>query len=142
MGTMLAHLEELLTEASSHLPDVTTRRAFGSVGFYVDAKMFALAYGRGERLGVKLPAAADFAEAMALDGSEPWAPHGAPMGSWVLLPARFADDLDALGPWVRRAHALVRAAPSEAAPPKRARASTKARPAAAAAERAPGKRTR
>jgi TfoX/Sxy family transcriptional regulator of competence genes len=118
-------LRELLDTATAPLGAVEQRRAFGSVGYYVDGRMFALAYGRGERIGVKLPEAAAFAEAMALPDAEPWAPHGAPMTGWVLLPADLHDDSRALAAWVGRAHTLVQAAPDEVLAPSRgARASS------------------
>jgi TfoX/Sxy family transcriptional regulator of competence genes len=111
---MLPYLKELLDDATAHLPGVRPRRAFGSWGFYVDERMFALAYGREDRLGVKLPDDEAFAAARDLPGAALWAPHGAPMSGWVLLPADLHDDRDALARWVERACRLVRAAPAEA----------------------------
>jgi hypothetical protein len=114
VGRMLPFLKGLLDEATARLPGVATRRAFGSWGYYVDDRMFALAYGRDDRLGVKLPDADAFATARALEGAIEWAPHGSPMSGWVLLPVELYDDVDALAGWVRRACDLVRAAPASA----------------------------
>jgi len=115
---MLPFLKSLLDEATARLPGVTSWRAFGSCGYYVDERMFALAYGRDDRLGVKLPDAAAFAAAFAaaraLDRAALWAPHGSPMSGWVLLPAELHDDVHELARWVRRAFDLVRAAPASA----------------------------
>lgn len=121
LGPSIDFLRELLDTATARLDGVEGRRAFGSFGYYVDGRMFALAYGRGERIGVKLPEATAFAEAMALPEAGPWAPHGAPMTWWVLLPADLHDDARALARWVERAHALVRAASDEVLSPPRAR---------------------
>jgi TfoX/Sxy family transcriptional regulator of competence genes len=119
---MLDFLKELLDDATSSLPDVSPRRAFGSWGYYVDGRIFALAYAREDRLGVKLPDSAAHAAARSLPGSSEWAPHGSPMSGWVLLPAEMLDDREAVQAWVARAFQLVRAAPASAlrTPGKRA----------------------
>lgn len=111
MGPMLEFLKELLDDATAQLPHVTPRRAFGSWGYYVDGQIFALAYAREDRLGVKLPDAAAYAEARGLPGASDWAPHGAPMSDWVLLPAVMHDDAEAVQEWVARAFRAVRAMP-------------------------------
>jgi TfoX/Sxy family transcriptional regulator of competence genes len=111
---MLAFLKDLLDEATASLPGVSPRRAFGSWGYYVDNRIFALAYSRDDRLGVKLPDADAYAAARALPGAAEWAPHGAAMSAWVLLPAELHDDRDAVDEWVSRAFQLVRAAPTSA----------------------------
>ncbi len=118
MGPMLEFLKELLDGATARLPGVTTRRAFGSWGYYVDGRIFALAYARGERLGVKLPDGAAFASARGLAGASEWAPHGSPMSDWVLLPEELHDDREAVEQWVSRAFQLVRATPPS--PPRKA----------------------
>ena len=116
MGRMLEFLKEMLDGATARLPDVTQLRAFGSWGYYVDGRIFALAYAREDRVGVKLPEAAAYAAARGLPGASDWAPHGAPMSDWVLLPAGLLDDPSAVHGWVQRAFELVRAAPPEDPP--------------------------
>jgi TfoX/Sxy family transcriptional regulator of competence genes len=112
---MLLHLRSLLEDAAEGLEGVAVKPAFGSFGFFVDHAIFALAWRRDARVGVKFPDEASFEKAMALPGSVPWAPR-VPMRSWVLLPESFHDDTDALRAWVRMAHEQVRAMP-----PKKAR---------------------
>lgn len=94
MGTMLEFLKEMLDDATALLPDVTHRRAFGSWGYYVNGRIFALAYAREERLGVKLPDRGAYTTARGLAGASEWAPHGSPMSGWVLLPVDLHDDRD------------------------------------------------
>jgi hypothetical protein len=124
MGRMLEFLKEIIDDATARLPEVTQLRAFGSWGYYVDGRIFALAYAREDRVGVKLPEASAHAAARDLPGASAWAPHGAPMSDWVLLPAAMLDDLEAVQGWVLRAFELVRAAPAgvEAKPARRPRA--------------------
>lgn len=135
MGRMLEFLKELLDDATALLPDVTTRRAFGSWGYYVHGRIFALAYAREDRLGVKLPDSSAYAAARGLPGTSEWAPHGSPMSDWVLLPAELHDDREAVQEWVVRAFQLVRAAPEEharkPAPAKKKAPSAAAKPAPA-----------
>ncbi|MEN9798376.1 MAG: hypothetical protein RL653_2072 [Pseudomonadota bacterium] len=114
MGRMLEFLKEMLDDATAGLPGVAPRRAFGSWGYYVNGRIFALAYAREDRLGVKLPDSGTYAAARGLAGSSEWAPHGSPMSDWVLLPADLHDDRDAVQEWVLRAFHLVRAAPAVA----------------------------
>jgi TfoX/Sxy family transcriptional regulator of competence genes len=123
MGRMLEFLKEMLDEATSELPGVLPRRAFGSWGYYVNGRIFGLAYAREDRLGVKLPDGAAYAEARGLSGAGEWAPHGSPMSDWVLLPADLHDDRESVQQWVRRAFQLVRAAPAE--PPRKPAAAVK-----------------
>jgi TfoX/Sxy family transcriptional regulator of competence genes len=129
MGQMLEFLKELLDDATAGLSGVTTRRAFGSWGYYVDRRIFALAYAREDRLGVKLPDDAAYASARSLAGASEWAPHGSPMSDWVLLPEELHDDREAVEAWVARAFQLVRATPASAprkAAPSKERAPAKA----------------
>ena len=44
MPPTLADLTALLEDATSDLPDVTVRKAFGSFGFYTRGIIFALAW--------------------------------------------------------------------------------------------------
>jgi hypothetical protein len=139
MGRMLEFLKEMLDEATAPLPEVMPRRAFGSWGYYVHGRIFALAYAREDRLGVKLPDTSAYAAARGLPGASEWAPHGSPMSDWVLLPAELHDDREAVQAWVVRAFQLVRAAPAEDA---RKPAAPKKRTASAAAKPAPAKAPR
>jgi TfoX/Sxy family transcriptional regulator of competence genes len=115
MGQALDFLKELLDGATERLPDVTLRRAFGSWGYYVNDRIFAVAYAREDRLGVKLPDGDAYASARSLPGASEWAPRGSPMSDWVLLPEALHDDGDAVREWVVRAFELVRAAPEKSA---------------------------
>jgi hypothetical protein len=120
MGSMLEHLKGLLEEASATLPDVVQGRQ-GGHGFYVPVAgverpvMFALAFSKDDRIGVKLQSQADYEALLALPGAAVWAPHGRPMGRWVLVPEAFHDDVDALRPWVLKAHAQASATPPTSA---------------------------
>jgi TfoX/Sxy family transcriptional regulator of competence genes len=99
----LDDLRVLLEDATAELPDVTVRKAFGSFGFYARGSIFALAWRGSLRIGVKLPDDAARATLLAERDTSPWAPRGKALAGWVLGPARWHDDPDALRAWVRRA---------------------------------------
>lgn len=107
MGATLEDLKARLEDATRGLEHVSVRKAFGSFGIFVGDSIFALAYKRALRIGVKLPDAASHASLMATEGASPWAPHKSPMRGWVLVPEAWHDDPDALRPWVRRAYEQV-----------------------------------
>ncbi len=122
MSTLDAHLSDLLATISSELPEVTTRYMFGCEAFFANRTIYALVW--DGRLCVKLPEQRRFDEALALDGAGRWSPmpKGQGMGWWVMLPEALHDDLDALTPWVERAHRLAMMAPAKK--PTRAKPTT------------------
>lgn len=107
MGATLEDLRAVVREATHGLADVTEKKAFGSFGFFVRDTIFALAYARELRVGVKLPDEVSRASLMATPGASVWAPHGSPMRGWVLVPEEWHDDPRGLAPWVRRAYEQV-----------------------------------
>jgi TfoX/Sxy family transcriptional regulator of competence genes len=106
MSKLDAYLTELVVEASRDLPEVTTRRMFGSDAFFANAKIFALIW--DGRIALKMHKPERYAELLALEGSTTWSPmpqrEAKPMSGWVLVTEEFHDDLDALRPWVESAH--------------------------------------
>jgi TfoX/Sxy family transcriptional regulator of competence genes len=83
-------------------PKVTTVRLFGSIAGLVNGNMFCGLFARSAL--VKL-GAADYAEAMTLDGSEPFDPMGTGrvMSNTVLLPETIMDEPSELRDWFRKA---------------------------------------
>jgi TfoX/Sxy family transcriptional regulator of competence genes len=117
MQPTLDDLRALLDEATSDLPDVTVRRAFGSFGFYARGAVFALAWRGALRVAVKLPDDASRAALLAEPDTAPWAPRGRAFAGWVVGPARWHDEPDLLRAWVRRAWEQTTSAPVEDALP-------------------------
>lgn len=117
MQPTLDDLRALLEDATADLPDVTVRKAFGSFGFYARGVVFALAWRGALRVGVKLPDDASRAALLAEPDTAPWAPRGKAFAGWVLGPARWHDEPDALRAWVRRAWEQATSAPVEDALP-------------------------
>jgi len=113
----LDDLRALLEDATADLPDVTVRKAFGSFGFYARGVVFALAWRGALRVGVKLPDDASREALFAEPDTAPWAPRGKAFAGWVLGPARWHDDPDALRTWVHRAYAQATSGPIEDALP-------------------------
>lgn len=107
MAATLEDLRALVGEVTHGLADVTEKKAFGSFGYYVRSTIFALAYTKELRIGVKLPDEVSRATLMATPGASVWAPHKSPMSGWVLVPEAWHDDPRALAPWVRRAYEQV-----------------------------------
>ena len=83
-------------------PRVTTVRLFGSIAGLVNGNMFCGLFARSAlaKLG-----ATDYAEAMALDGAEPFDPMatGRVMSNTVLLPETIMDEPGELRDWFRKA---------------------------------------
>lgn len=99
------------------LPDdkrVQALQMFGGVAGKVNGQMFSGLFARSAM--VKL-SDADYAEAMALDGAEPFDPMGKgnAMASSVLLPEDVFHDPEQLRSWVRRAFDYVLTLPKKAA---------------------------
>lgn len=136
-GATLEDLRSRLEEATSGLAEVSVRKAFGSFGFFVRDAIFALAYRRELRIGVKLPDDASQASLLALEGAAHWAPHTSPMRGWVLVPEAWHDDLARLRPWVRRAYEQVARASEADDVPSMGDARPSKRKAKGAAEQAP-----
>ena len=117
--SLSAHLTELLERATEGLDGVTRKRMFGSEGFFVFGKVFALEW--DDRLIFKLPDDATSREFAALGGVG-WSPtpKSRPMTHWLIAPESFNDDDEATRTWAVKAYQLVKAAQSagKAARPK------------------------
>lgn len=110
MNTLDAHLKALLDEVIAPLAAVSTRRMFGCDAWFARGNIFTLVW--DGRVAVKLPQTTDYAAALCEPGAVGWKPMPSaknPMAHWVLVSEEHHDDLDALGAWVRRAHALATA---------------------------------
>jgi TfoX/Sxy family transcriptional regulator of competence genes len=116
MSDIRAHLKEMVDLGAQRLASVTHRKMFGCDAWFSRGQIFSLIWKTG-RVAVRLPDTSVFAEAMALEGAEPWSVGAKmkPMAHWVLLPEAFNDEEDEVEAWVRRAH-------GEAAAPAKARA--------------------
>lgn len=101
-------------------PKVTTIQMFGGVAGLVNGNLFSGLFARSAI--VKL-ADDDYAEAMKLDGSEPFDPmgRGHVMSNTVLLPETIMDEPEELRAWIRKALAHAKTLP-----PKRKKAKAKA----------------
>jgi len=115
MSKLDAYLTELVAEVARDLPEVTTRRMFGSDAFFADAKIFALIW--DGRIALKMSKPERYAELLAMEGASTWNPapqrESRPMSGWVLVTEAFHDDLDALRPWVESAHQQAISAPAK-----------------------------
>ncbi len=123
-------------------PKVTTVRLFGSIAGLVNGNMFCGLFARSAI--VKL-GEADYAEAMALDGAEPFDPMGTGrvMSNTVLLPETILDEPGELRDWFRRAFAHTVTLPpkrKDAATQKKAAPKPRAPKKAAPKKRAPKQR--
>jgi TfoX/Sxy family transcriptional regulator of competence genes len=132
VSTLDAHLVDLLSTVSTELPEVSTKYMFGCQAFFANRAIYALVW--DGRLCVKLPEPALLEQVLSMDGADRWSPmpNGKGMGHWVMLPEELHDDLDALTPWVERAHRLAMMAPpkkEKAKAPSKAKAAPKAKPA-------------
>jgi predicted acetyltransferase/TfoX/Sxy family transcriptional regulator of competence genes len=103
----LDQLRELLDAAAATLPDVHRRKMFGWPTLFSDRGIFALVSEK-ERIGVRLPDSAAFAESLAIPGADTWQfeQEPNPIKHWVLLPVSFHHDPELLEQWVRRAYDL------------------------------------
>ena len=86
--------------------DVEATRAHGCDAVSAGGRAYALIAGDG-RVAVRLPDWDLFAAAYELPGSEPLFEGDERVGHWVVLPGELRDDPDALGVWLRHAHALT-----------------------------------
>lgn len=113
--SLSAHLTELLERATEGLDGVTRKRMFGSEGFFVFGKVFALEW--DDRLIFKLPDDATSRQFAAL-GAEGWSPtkKSKPMSHWLIAPESFNDDDEATRTWAHKAYQLVKAAQAQAKP--------------------------
>jgi TfoX/Sxy family transcriptional regulator of competence genes len=113
MSDLNTYLLGLVEDAAAPLPEVKRKRMFGCDTLFARDTIFALIW-KEDRIGLKFPDPAAYAEAMALPGSAPWQAGDKVMGKWVLVPESFHDDPAALAAWVRRAHAMALATPPKA----------------------------
>ncbi len=109
MSANFPYLIELVDESAAGLDEITRRRMFGCDVLFTRDQIFVLFWKTG-RIGVRLPDPAAHAQLLALPGAEPWRIGEKTMSHWVLVPEDFHDDVSALTPWIRRAHALASAA--------------------------------
>jgi TfoX/Sxy family transcriptional regulator of competence genes len=118
MSELKAFLQGMLEDATRGLPSVTLRPYFGGHAAYAAGQVFALV-SREPRLYVRFADAARHAVYLARTASEPGSESAAP--PWVLVPEALHEDAEALGGWLREAHAQALAAPRpRRAPRKRA----------------------
>lgn len=120
---------DLLEEACAGLP-YTKRAMFGGHGLFApNGGMFAAVVDE-DRLALKLPEEATFAEFLA-EGARPWVYDGrTTMRKWAVVPEEMYDEPARLAAWARRAHAT--------AEPKRAKTGTQKAPGKAPAKKAKG----
>ena len=127
MSNLDTYLTELVAEASGELPEVSTRRMFGSQAFFANGSIFALIW--DGRIALRMPDPAQYDALYAMPGASTWNPmpdRERPMSKWVLVTEDFHDDLDALRPWVELAHKQALLAPKKKAKAtKRAKATQK-----------------
>ncbi len=105
-------MKDLLDTVVAPLRGVTDRRMFGSHAWFVDGKIFALAW--DGLPAVKLVVPAKYAECLALPGAQTFSPMGPKtksMSAWVVMPESSVDDEDELREWVREAHRGIAALP-------------------------------
>jgi TfoX/Sxy family transcriptional regulator of competence genes len=109
-------------------PRVSTLKMFGGLAALVNGNMFGGLFGRS--IIVKL-SSADQAEAMALDGSEPFDPmgNGRVMKDTIFLPETVMDEPRDLRDWLARAFAYTATLP----PKKKSGAKASAKSSAAKA---------
>ena len=86
--------------------DVEAMRVHGCDAVSARGRAYALIAADG-RIAVRLPDWDLFAAAYELPGSEPLFEGDERVGHWVVLPGEVRDDRDALGVWLRHAHALT-----------------------------------
>lgn len=115
-------LYDLLEAAAGPLPEVARRRMFGCDALFAQGNIFALIW-KTQRIGVRLPDPAAYAEAMARPGAEPWRVDAGvkPMAHWVLLPEGDHEEPEVLATWVARAHGQAMALGPKAEKPKKAK---------------------
>ncbi len=124
-----AYLRDLVEGLVEELPEVSTRRMFGSDAWFASGRIFTLVW--DGRVAVKLPEPARYQALLALPGARPWSPNAnRPMTAWLLAPEDFHDDPEGLRPFLEAAHRAALAAP-----PKPGR-----KPAPRARKKAPAKR--
>jgi hypothetical protein len=99
-------LVALVEQASTGLGEVEVTRAHGCAALSAAGRPFAVVTADA-RIGVRLPDWDLFAAAYELPGSDVFYEGGERVGHWVLLPAEVSRDGDALGEWLRHAHALT-----------------------------------
>ena len=95
-------------------PRVVVKPMFGNLGAFVNGNMFAGLF--GDRVGVKVLDAAARAELDATEGAGPFGPEERPMGGYVAVPERWADEPERIAEWVARAFDETAALPPK--PPK------------------------
>ncbi len=112
-----AYLKDLVEGLVEELPEVTTRRMFGSDAWFANGAIFTLIW--DGRVAVKLPERPRFDALLALPGARPWSPNAnRPMTAWLLAPEDFHDDPESLRPFLEAAHRSALSAPKK---PRKAR---------------------
>lgn len=107
---------EVLEDQFAELPGIHPGMIFGHPAFKVGDRVFCFAWEDG--LCLKLPKA-DYEAALELEESEPFAPGGSRMGTWVVLSFPEAPQYLEQWHWVEKALAYI--VTDEAAPPKKRR---------------------
>jgi TfoX/Sxy family transcriptional regulator of competence genes len=95
-------------------PRIQTLQMFGGVAAKVNGNLFGGTFGRSVML---LLSERDRAEALALDGAEPFDPmgNGAKRSDKVQMPEAMMDEPDELRRWVKRAFDYAATLPAKAA---------------------------
>jgi TfoX/Sxy family transcriptional regulator of competence genes len=113
-----AYLKDLVEGLLEELPEVTTRRMFGSDAWFANGSIFTLVW--DGRVAVKLTVQERYDALLALPGARPWSPNAnKPMSAWLLTPEDFHDDPESLRPFLEAAHQGALARPQ--APKRRSR---------------------
>lgn len=103
--TSIQDLETLLNNATSSLPNTSSKKMFGCHAIWVNDNVFALVWKHG-RIGVKLPESAQYETLMDMTGSEPWKAGPMQMAHWVFVPETFHSKPAELKKWTTKAHDL------------------------------------
>ena len=116
-------------------PRIVTLAMFGGIAGLVKGNMFGGLFGRSAIAKLDEP---DYAEAMKLDGSEPFDPmgRGHVMSNTVLLAESVMDDPTELRDWMRKAFTYALTLPAKK------KKAAKAKPKPAAKTKKPTKRRR
>ncbi len=138
MSQLDTHLKDLMDAAVAPLRGVTSQRMFGSQAWFVDGKIFAIAW--DGLPAVKLVGAEKYNALLALPGAQTWSPMGPKakaMSAWVVMPESSIDDEDELREWLREAHRGI-----AALPPKVKKGTAVKKPLTAKKKRAPAVKKR
>jgi TfoX/Sxy family transcriptional regulator of competence genes len=101
----IEELQKTVDPLAQALPNVTSKKMFGSPAYWVNGNVFALVWKHG-RIGVKLPNESKYEALMSAKGAAPWKAGPMTMAHWVLVPEAFHGDKTQLKKWLKEAHTL------------------------------------